>query len=247
MGQGGDTYSYNRVTQVRNLVSSGGFGDALSVIGHFDQPTWTLGLNFNYPLGMVAAHASFAQAQITLEQSKATLKALELTVSTDVNSAGLAVQNAFLQLQASRKSREAQERTAEATQTRFDAGIATNFEVSTAVNNLTSRAAQRAHLNHPVRQRHCRLRTEAEGRRPVDDRRQAYERGCRPGKAPQALKSRATPGNSQAYTAMTMLAGSVARSTRRLVEGLAAGRMTCPPGRRPGCVVTGGLTASMLL
>ena len=137
-GQGGNTYNFNRTTLVRTLVAPGGLGDALSAIGTFAQPTWTIAANFNYPLGMIANRAAYAQSQITLEQSRATLKALELTVSTDVNNAGLAVQNAFLQLQASRKSREASEKTASATQTRFDVGMANNFEVATALNNLTN-------------------------------------------------------------------------------------------------------------
>jgi outer membrane protein TolC len=138
VGQGGNTYNFNKLTSVRTLVSEGGLANALSSIGTLSQPTWTLGLNFTYPLGMVASRAAYARSQITLEQSRANLKALELTVSTDVNNAGLAVQNAFLQLQASRKSREASEKTAEATQTRFDVGMANNFEVATALNNLTN-------------------------------------------------------------------------------------------------------------
>jgi outer membrane protein len=148
-GQGGDTYSFNRTTLIRTLLSNGGYGDALSAIGGFDQPTWSMSANFSYPLGMQSAKASFAQAQIQLQQSEANLKAQQLTVSTDVNNAGLAVQNAFQQLAASRKSAEAARRTAEATQTRFDNGMANNFEVATAVNNLTS--ARLNELNAVIR------------------------------------------------------------------------------------------------
>jgi outer membrane protein len=135
-GTGGD--QYRTISGVRTLIAPGGYGQSLGDLGGFNQPVWTVGANFTYPLGMVASRAAYAQSQITLEQSKATLKALELTVSTDVNNAGLAVQNAFLQLQASRKSREASDKTAEATQTRFDVGMANNFEVATALNNLTN-------------------------------------------------------------------------------------------------------------
>jgi outer membrane protein TolC len=137
-GTGGDQYTVDKVTSVRTLIAPGGYGQSLSDLGGFNQPVWTLSANFTYPLGMMASRAAYAQQQISVEQSKATLKALELTVSTDVTNAGLAVQNAFLQLQASRKSREAAEKTADATQTRFDAGLSTNFEVATAVNNLTN-------------------------------------------------------------------------------------------------------------
>lgn len=148
-GQGGNTYTVDRITGVRTLQSPGGYGDALSQIGGFDAPTWTVAANFTYPLGMVSAKAAFAQAQIQLQQSQANLKAQELTVSTDVTNAGLAVQNAYLQLEAARKTREAQEKTAAATQTRFDNGMSTNFEIATAVNNLTT--ARLNELNAVIR------------------------------------------------------------------------------------------------
>jgi HAE1 family hydrophobic/amphiphilic exporter-1 len=148
-GQGGNTYSVDRITGVRTLKTPGGYSDALTQIGGFDAPTWTVSANFTYPLGMMAAKAAYAQAQIQFQQSEANLKAQELTVSTDVNNAGLAVQNAFLQVQAARKTREASERTAEATQTRFDVGMANSFEVATAVNQLTS--ARLNELNAVIR------------------------------------------------------------------------------------------------
>jgi len=150
-GQGGNTYSVTRTptSATRTLIAPGGYGDALSSIGGFDQPTWILSANFTYPLGMMAAKASLAQAQIQLEQSRANLKAQELTVSTDVTNAGLAVQNAYLQLQAARKSREAAEQTANATQTRFDNGLATVFEVAQNFNTLT--ASRLSELNAVIR------------------------------------------------------------------------------------------------
>jgi outer membrane protein len=138
-GQGGDTYSFNRVTLVRTFVSEGGYGDALTMIGNFDQPTWTFGANFTYPLGMQAARASLAQSQIQYEQAKANLKVQELTVSTDVTNAGLAVQNSYLQLLAARKSSEAAARNAEAEQTRFDNGMSNNYNVALALQDLTNK------------------------------------------------------------------------------------------------------------
>jgi outer membrane protein len=150
-GQGGNTYSVTRTptSATRTLIAPGGYGDALSSIGGFDQPTWIVSANFTYPLGMMAAKAALAQSQIQLQQSQANLKAQELTVSTDVNNAGLAVQNAYLQLQAARKSSQAAEKTAEATQTRFDNGLSTVFEVAQSVQTLTT--ARLSELNAIIR------------------------------------------------------------------------------------------------
>ena len=116
---------------------TGGYFDALEAIGKFDTPSWNLSFNFNYPLGMRAARASYAQAQLGIEQAEIQLQAQELSITTEVTDAGLAVENNYKSLQASIKTREASERNAEAARTRFEVGMATNFEVVTAQNQLT--------------------------------------------------------------------------------------------------------------
>jgi HAE1 family hydrophobic/amphiphilic exporter-1 len=137
-GTGGDEYGRNGAFR-GDLLNASGYTDVLRGIAQLDQPTWTVGVNFNYPLGMVAQRAALAQAQIQFQQAEANLKAQELSVSTDVTSAGLAVQNTYQQLLAARKSREAAERNAEAEQTRYDNGMSNNYNIAQAQNDLTSR------------------------------------------------------------------------------------------------------------
>ena len=137
-GTGGD--SYNSAAGLRTtLKEPSGYGDVYSAMVQRDQPTWTLSANFNYPLGMQSARAALASAQISFQQREAQLKATELTVSTDVTNAGLAVQNSYKQLLAARKSREAAENNANAEQVRFDNGMSNNYNVALALNDLTSR------------------------------------------------------------------------------------------------------------
>jgi outer membrane protein TolC len=131
-GQGGPRNSQGVVT------APGGYADALAQLGDRTNPTWSMSFNFTYPLGMVAAKANYARASIQMDQSLATLKAQELTVSQDVTNAGLAVENSYKQFLAAQKSREAQEKNAEAQQTRFDVGMSTNYEVVQALQNLTT-------------------------------------------------------------------------------------------------------------
>jgi outer membrane protein len=121
-----------------NPAVPGGYLDALSQIGNFAQPTWTLGFNFSYPIGMAAAKASFARAQLQEQQAKQNLKVTELTIATDVTNAGLAVQNTYLQLQAAQTAEEAAQRNADAEQTRFDVGMSNPYNVATALSNLTN-------------------------------------------------------------------------------------------------------------
>jgi outer membrane protein TolC len=115
----------------------GGYWDALSQIGQFATPTWSISMNFTYPLGMQAAKANYASALLGIEQQEITLKAQELSITTEVTDAGLAVENAYKSLQASQKSRQASERNEQAARTRFDVGMATNFEVVQAQQQLT--------------------------------------------------------------------------------------------------------------
>jgi outer membrane protein len=146
-GTGGNQLGKNGVV----LVQSGYF-DAVTGISSFNQPTWTLGFNFNYPIGMMAAHANLAKSQLTQQQQQVQLKVTELTVATDVTTAGLAVQNTYLQLQAAKKTAEAAAKNAEAEQTKFSVGLSNNYNVATAQQNLTTSlltelAATINHLN----------------------------------------------------------------------------------------------------
>ncbi len=144
-GTGGNVFTVDRTTGARELTTESGYVDVLRGISQLDQPTWTVGVSFSYPLGMVAQRAALAQAQIQYQQALANLKAQELSVSTDVTSAGLAVQNTYQQLLAARTAREAAERNADAEQTRFDNGMSNNYNIAQAQNNLT--AARVSELN----------------------------------------------------------------------------------------------------
>ncbi|MEZ5318494.1 MAG: TolC family protein [Vicinamibacterales bacterium] len=95
-------------------------------------------LQLQLPARDAAAKANLASAQLSLEQSELQLKAQELSVVNEVTDAGLNVESLYKQLLAAQKTREAQERNAEAAQTRLEVGMATNFEVVQAQQQLTS-------------------------------------------------------------------------------------------------------------
>lgn len=135
-GQGGSR------RQQDGSILPGGIGDALSQLGSFDTPAWNLGFNLTYPLGMRAAKANFARSLLAVDQAQARLKASELNVQTEVVNAGLNVENTYKQYEASQKARQAAERNADAAQTRFDVGMATNFEVVQLQNQLTASRLQ---------------------------------------------------------------------------------------------------------
>ena len=117
-------------------ILPGGYWDALGNIGAFDAPTWTVRVDFSYPIGQSAAEANVARQQIILQQNQTEVKTTELQIATEVTGAALAVTNALESLQAAQASRELSERRLEAAQSKFDVGMATNFEVVQAQRDL---------------------------------------------------------------------------------------------------------------
>lgn len=137
-GVGGDLFDRTGLGGAPQLVQEGGYIDGLRSIAEFDTPTWNLSLSFAYPLGMKAAKAQVDRAQLQLRQSDLALRSQELAITTEVTNAGLAVRNTYLQLEASRRTRAAAERNAEAELRKFSVGVSTNFQVVQVQNSLTS-------------------------------------------------------------------------------------------------------------
>jgi outer membrane protein TolC len=137
-GVGGNLYERSGLGGDAVLLEAGGYGDALSAIRNFDTPTWNLTLNASYPLGTNPNKANLERARLQLRQTELAVKSQELLILTQVTNAGLAVRNTFLQYEAARRSREASERNAESELLRYSVGVAINFEVVTAQNQLTT-------------------------------------------------------------------------------------------------------------
>lgn len=114
----------------------GGYADALRTISKFDAPTWSFQLNLNYPIGQSAAEANVARARIQTQQTQAQIKQAELQVATDVTTAAVNVRNTLEAVQAAATARELSEKRLEAAQSKFEVGMATNFEVVQAQRDL---------------------------------------------------------------------------------------------------------------
>jgi outer membrane protein TolC len=114
----------------------GGYLDALRNIAGFDAPTWSVQMNFSYPIGTSAAEANVARSRLQLQQGQAQIKTVELQIATEVTSAALAMRNSLEALQAAVAARELSERREEAARSKFEVGMATNFEVVQAQRDL---------------------------------------------------------------------------------------------------------------
>jgi len=130
-------------------VNSGYF-DAIKNIFGLDVPQFTFSASFAYPIGRSAQEANVARSKLSLEQTKANLKALELQIATDVQNAALTVQSSLESVQASAKARELSQERMNAVQSKLDVGMATNFELVQAQRDFVDaqNAELRALLNY---------------------------------------------------------------------------------------------------
>jgi outer membrane protein TolC len=114
----------------------GGYGDALRLLRDRDFPQWNLALNLSYPIGASLADANYARAQITVRQTEAQIRALELQIATDVTTAALLVESNQKRVEAARAARELAQRRLEAETSKFEVGLSTNFFVVQAQRDL---------------------------------------------------------------------------------------------------------------
>jgi outer membrane protein len=110
--------------------------NALGGVGTIDAPTWTVQMNFSYPLGQSQAEANKARQQILIQQSQTTVKATELQIATEVTAASIAIRSSLEAIQAAAAASQLSQRRLEAAQSKLEVGMATNFEVVQAQRDL---------------------------------------------------------------------------------------------------------------
>ena len=118
--------------------SNRGFGNVLGDAFLGTYPSWTVGATFSYPLGLSAAKASLARAQVQKQQADLAIENLELQISTQVRTAARNVQTNVKRLEATRKAREATERQLEAENRKFGVGLSSAFELQTREGELAN-------------------------------------------------------------------------------------------------------------
>jgi outer membrane protein len=114
----------------------GGFGDAVSSVFGNDFPTWTVGVNFSYPIMNRTAEAANARAKVGRDESLARLQRLEMQVTAEVRAAARAVETNFKRVESTRAARILQERRLDAETKKFGAGMSTNFLVTQSQRDL---------------------------------------------------------------------------------------------------------------
>ena len=121
------------------------FSDALRDVFGNNFKTWSVRVDFSYPIGTSGADAGLAQARVQQQQQVTNLRSLELQVTAAVRDAGRQVDTSLKRVDATRKAREFAERRYEAEQKRMNVGLSTTFQLFQAQRDLSSQ--QFAELN----------------------------------------------------------------------------------------------------
>jgi outer membrane protein len=126
------------------ILTPGGYRDALSVLTNRDYPNWNFAVTMSYPLFGNQAEAQYARARLQRSQSLTRIRALEVQIAAEVANAALTVQSNLKRVEAATVAREFAQKRLEAEQSKFDVGMTTNFFVVQAQRDL--RDAQNVEL-----------------------------------------------------------------------------------------------------
>ena len=140
VGLGGIQYQRSGSGVTSTIIGTvpGGYGDAWRTLTGNSYPNWNMAVNFSYPLGESATEASYARAKIQKNQATAQLRALELSIATEVTNAALQVTSNLKRYEAATAARELAETRLSAEQSRFEVGLSTNFFVVQAQRDLAT-------------------------------------------------------------------------------------------------------------
>jgi outer membrane protein len=127
----------------RQIVAQRSFGSALNDVFRGAFPTWSIGFQVNYPLGLSTAKASLERAKLQYQQSQTQLRNIEMQVVSQVRTVARQVQANQKRVESARASRELAEQKLAAEEKKFAAGIRETFFVFQAQRDLsTARTAE---------------------------------------------------------------------------------------------------------
>ena len=118
------------------------FSSALRDVFGQDFRTWSVALNFSYPLGTSQADAAVASGRLQRQQGAVNLRDLQLQVATAVRDAARQVDTNLKRVEATRKARDRAERRLAAEAKRMTVGLSTTFQLFQAQRDLARQRQQ---------------------------------------------------------------------------------------------------------
>lgn len=138
-GFGGTQFSYDPLDlSAQPTATVRTFSDVLRDVLGNNFRTWSVAVNFSYPLGTSQASAAYAEAKIQSQQQKTSLQDQQTQVATAVRQAARQVNTNLKRVEVDRRARELAQQKLDAEQKRFDVGLSTTFELFQAQRDLDS-------------------------------------------------------------------------------------------------------------
>ncbi|HYB71906.1 MAG TPA: TolC family protein [Candidatus Sulfotelmatobacter sp.] len=137
-----------RTNRGATIVSAGGEGSSLGNMVSAQFNNWSAGLTLTVPLGNRAAEAGYTQAALQEDQSRVSLRNLELQITAQVREGVRRIETGAKQVEAARVARVLAEEQLRIETLRLRAGVSTTFNVTTFQTQLaTARANEVTAVN----------------------------------------------------------------------------------------------------
>lgn len=165
-GAGGTIFEYDQTPQRNELGrTTRGFAPVFGDIFRNNLPTWSLGLNVQYPLGKSATEASLVRQRLQRQQQEISLKDRELQVATAVRASARDLQTNFKRVQVTQVARQRAQLQLEAEEKRFQVGLSDTFQLQQRQRDLA--AARNSELSATIAYNRSLLEFEAIQKAPV--------------------------------------------------------------------------------
>jgi len=110
----------------------------METLSSADNPAWSLGLTFTYPLGNNAAENDYRKSRLKTEQTAVQLRSLEESTANDVRSAIRGIGSTYKQIAVAERGRAYAEERLKAYLRKKDVGLATNKDILDVENDLVA-------------------------------------------------------------------------------------------------------------
>lgn len=104
-------------------------GGSMSELVGFDRYSFSVGANFSYPLGNVAAQSAVNKAKLELDKTRLSVRNAEHLIVMQVKQAIRSVETSYRLVGASQVALQLAEEQLDAEQKKFNEGLSTNFQV----------------------------------------------------------------------------------------------------------------------
>lgn len=135
--------SLNLVTSAAITGLDRDYGRNSERLGSFDYPAWSVGIQFDYPIGNQAAENDYIKNRLKVDQTKVQIESLKSSIENEVRLAIRGVNSSYKQLDVADKARLYADERVKAYMKKLEVGLATTKDLLDVENDLaTARANQ---------------------------------------------------------------------------------------------------------